>query len=53
MSLNINRRRGNSTYLMVLTGIRMEYFQLSGTYNDHLVPLPHYFRADQKLKPIM
>jgi len=24
-------------------------FQLEGTYNDHLVPLPDHVRADQKL----
>ena len=27
-------------------------FQLDGTYNNHLVQLPDYFTADQKLKQI-
>lgn len=51
----MNRKKENTTYLMVvvLTGIRMGYFKLSGTYNNNLVPLPHHFRADQKIKPIM
>ena len=31
---------------------RMEYFQLEGTYNDHLGQLPSHFRADQKLKHV-
>jgi len=31
---------------------RMEYFQLEGTFSDHLVQLPDHFRADQKFKHV-
>jgi len=32
---------------------RIERFQLGVTYNDHLVRLPDYFKADQKLKQVI
>ena len=33
--------------------IRIEYFQLEGTYSDYLGQLPDHFRAHQKLKHII
>lgn len=36
------------TSLQSNQAVRIEYFQLEGTYKDHLVQLPEQFRADHK-----
>lgn len=36
--------------ILILVIIIISFFQLQGTYNDHLVKLPDHFNVGQKLK---